>query len=130
MASQRGDFYQGLYLGKLDEKGGERVIVNFRFPEKNTTANATWWFDSSIESQDYFFKNFFGTELKSIIITHNGKMIPYNAPLKELFPLEFELTFDVRFLKKTKNFCTRSLNVYVKIHKMNRLYFIRNPNKQ
>ena len=39
MASQRGDYYQGLYLGKLDEKGGERIIVNFRFPEKNTTEN-------------------------------------------------------------------------------------------
>ena len=129
MASQRGDYYQGLFLGK-DENIDERVIVNFRFPEMKKSAIATWFFEDSISSKDYFFKNFFGTELKDIIITHNGKMISYATPLKELFPLEFELTFDVRFLKKTKNFSTRALNVYVKIHKMNRLYFIRNPNKQ
>ena len=111
MASQRGDYYQGLFLGKIDENIGERVIVNFRFPEKNKTAIATWFFEDSISSKDYFFKNFFGTELKEIIITRDGKMVSTTTPLKELFPLEFELTFDVRFIKKTKNFSDRSLNI-------------------
>ena len=101
MASQRGDYYQGLFLGK-DENIDERIIVNFRFPEKNKTVNATWWFDSSIESHDYFFKNFFGTELKDIIIFRNGKSVSLIKPLKESFPLEFELTFDVKILKKPK----------------------------
>ena len=54
MASQRGDYYQGLFLGKIDENIGERVIVNFRFPEMKKSAIATWFFEDSISSKDYF----------------------------------------------------------------------------
>ena len=126
MASQRGDYYQGLFLGKGGNLG-ERIIVNFRFPEKNTTVNATWWFEDTISSRDYFFKNFFGTELKDIIITRNGIIVSKTKSLREMFPLEFELTFEVKLapkpkvLKRTVHFSRSAILISKRAHLMHRV---------
>ena len=123
MASQRGDYYQGLYLGKVDDDFGERVLINVSFPEKNATVNTIWWFDTCLSNEEHFFKSYFGTELKDITITCNGKMVSIIKPLREMFPLEFELTFEVKFfpkpktLKKTVHFSDRAIKICELAHK-------------
>ena len=127
MASQRGDYYQGLYLGKVDDDFGERVLINLSFPEINATENTIWWFDTCLSKEEHFFKNFFGTELKDIIITRNGIIVSKTKSLREMFPLEFELTFEVklapkpRVLKRTVHFSRSAILISKRAHLMHRV---------
>ena len=100
-STKRGDYYHGLYLGVLRGAGpSPRVIVKFHFEEKHKFTYDEWWFDTSIKENCGFFRGHFDTKLNDIIIFHKDKVVPKDVPLDQLFPMEFELTFEVKLIQQ------------------------------